>query len=585
MSITKITKPELLDFPKDSTSSVNTSGTVIPTGVTDATSVEYLIVAGGGAAGADNDGGGGAGGVLNDTVSMTDGTTFTLTIGEGGVGIGTYPTGAAQNGDDSILTDSASLTLTAVGGGRGGQRGGADGQLGGSGGGGGAYIIGSGGTGGAGTPGQGNDGGTVNANTSPYSGAGGGGAGGAGGSGQAGAAGIGVDKSSVINSTNATSASVGEVSGSGVWFAGGGGAGSNSAGTLSGGLGGGGDGVTYPSSGGNGTANTGGGGGGAGSTAPARTNTGGSGGRGVIILRYNSTRTATTSGFTAEAGPYTEGAYKVLVLKEGTGTVVFSGSPTNVRPTTNLNAGEFRFNTTTGYVEYYNGSKWQQIADEYITGQPTTCICSYPSNTTPIALYQLDNVNETCGTWSNATNVGSATFTSGKFGDALTVNGSSQYLTLSDAWTYSNDFSCSVWVYINSLTGSYPSPISFNSSTSYDWYIELDLTGTPIINFVMPSAGPTTRVGSTGITLAINTWYHIACTTSSTDGKKFYFNGVLTDSDSGTTNLINYRTANNRIGSSSTGNDWNGKIDQLRLYNGVLTASQVTELYNEVVCN
>ena len=36
MSITKITTPELLDFPKDSTSSVNTSGTVIPTGYTNA---------------------------------------------------------------------------------------------------------------------------------------------------------------------------------------------------------------------------------------------------------------------------------------------------------------------------------------------------------------------------------------------------------------------------------------------------------------------------------------------------------------------------------------------------------------------
>jgi hypothetical protein len=265
------------------------------------------------------------------------------------------------------------------------------------------------------------------------------------------------------------------------------------------------------------------------------------------------------------------------------GTVIPAGN-TAAQPSTNLNEGEFRLNTTTGYVEYYDGSTWLQIADEYISGQPTTCICNYPSNTTPIALYQLDNVNETCGTWSNATNVGSATFTSGKFGDALTVNGSSQYLTLSDAWTYNNDFSCSVWVYISSLTGSYPSPIGFNSSGSYDWSIELDLTGTPIINFVMPSAGPTIRVGTT-TTLVINTWYHIACTASSTGGKKIYLNGIQEDSDADTGNIINYRTANNRIGSSSTGNDWNGKIDQLRLYNGVLTATQVSELYNEVVCN
>lgn len=32
MSLTKITTPELLDFPNDTTTSINTSGTVIPTG-------------------------------------------------------------------------------------------------------------------------------------------------------------------------------------------------------------------------------------------------------------------------------------------------------------------------------------------------------------------------------------------------------------------------------------------------------------------------------------------------------------------------------------------------------------------------
>jgi hypothetical protein len=52
MAITKITTPEVLDFPNDSTSSANTSGTVIPVGITaPSITVDYLVIAGGGAGG------------------------------------------------------------------------------------------------------------------------------------------------------------------------------------------------------------------------------------------------------------------------------------------------------------------------------------------------------------------------------------------------------------------------------------------------------------------------------------------------------------------------------------------------------
>ena len=255
------------------------------------------------------------------------------------------------------------------------------------------------------------------------------------------------------------------------------------------------------------------------------------------------------------------------------------------RPTTSLNAGEFRFNTTTDYVEYYDGSTWLQIADEYISGQPTSCICNYPSNTTPIALYELNDLTDTCGSWSNATNVGSATFTSGKFGDALTLNGSSQYLTLSDTWIYSNNFSCSVWVYIHDFTPttSIPMVLGFWGSGSYAWFIELDASGTPKFNAYM--YGPALRIGSTS-TLALNTWYHIVFTTSSTGGKKLYLNGVLEGNNADTQDATTTAPDANFIGQSTWGNDYfDGQIDQLRFYNSVLTQTQVTELYNEVVCN
>jgi hypothetical protein len=55
---------------------------VCPTGVTE---VEWLIVAGGGGGGNNNGGGGGAGGYRTGTgLSVTAGTTYTVTVGAGG---------------------------------------------------------------------------------------------------------------------------------------------------------------------------------------------------------------------------------------------------------------------------------------------------------------------------------------------------------------------------------------------------------------------------------------------------------------------------------------------------------------------
>ena len=59
MSITKITTPELLDFPNDSTSSTNTSGTVIPAGN------NYVS---------------GGGGLVENSLTIAVSTTYTVTV-------------------------------------------------------------------------------------------------------------------------------------------------------------------------------------------------------------------------------------------------------------------------------------------------------------------------------------------------------------------------------------------------------------------------------------------------------------------------------------------------------------------------
>jgi hypothetical protein len=247
-------------------------------------SADILVVAGGGKGGNGVGGGGGAGGYRTSTQTLSGGTVYTITVGDGGSG---------GSGSNSSISGSGLTTITSAGGGAGGTTGNA-GSAGGSGGGGAGFPVQY--AGGAGntpstSPSQGNSGGSGKSGGSPYLGGGGGGAS---------ASGTNASGSSRPNGGNGTASSI---TGSSVTYAGGGGGCSQDQGSAGfGGTGGGGDGgynTPTGTSGTAGTANLGGGGGG------GRDNGEGLGGKGVVILSvptasYSSTTTGsptvTTSG-------------------------------------------------------------------------------------------------------------------------------------------------------------------------------------------------------------------------------------------------------------------------------------------------
>jgi hypothetical protein len=270
---------------------IGTGSTGWQTIASTAYSVDYLVVAGGGGGGGELAGGGGAGGLLTGSaVSVTPGTSYTITVGAGGAGgNGARDTDAAKGKDGS---SSSFLTFTAIGGGGGGiyttSGGGRSiGNAGGSGGGGGGSGGGST-AGGTGTVGQGNAGGAGYPSSS-YPGGGGGGAGGVGG-----------NYKNTADGGNGGPGATNSITGTITYYAGGGGGSSYLGVSSTGGLGGGGAG--NPGAGSNGGANTGGGGGGGGYVgAPS---TGGSGGSGIVIIRYLGSVQRATGGTVTITGGY-----------------------------------------------------------------------------------------------------------------------------------------------------------------------------------------------------------------------------------------------------------------------------------------
>ena len=251
--------------------------------------VDYLVVAGGGGGGYRHAAGGGAGGLrstvtnsggpqntLETPLGVTLSTNYTVTIGGGG--------GAQASGENSVFS-----TITSIGGGYGGSNG-SSGAAGGSGGGGT-----NGGAGGIGTAYQGHNGDTTTF------GGGGGGSGGAGYGGLQGGSGRAV-----------------AITGSSVTYAGGGGGGGYTnagQGPGSGAAGGGSGG--FNTTGYSATVNSGSGGGGGGAEPSFN---GGSGGSGIVILRYLSSKTLTLgAGLTGSTA--TDGSSKVTTITAGSGNV------------------------------------------------------------------------------------------------------------------------------------------------------------------------------------------------------------------------------------------------------------------------
>lgn len=79
-------------------------------------------------------------------------------------------------------------------------------------------------------------------------------------------------------------------------------------------------------------------------------------------------------------------------------------------------------------------------------------------------------------------------------------------------------------------------------------------------------------------TLQLNTWYHVFTTYSASSGFKMYLNGQLVSSSS-TTGTISTYTGTNQIGALEGTRMFDGSIDEVRVYNRVLSAEEVAILY------
>jgi len=224
------------------------------------------------------------------------------------------------------------------------------------------------------------------------------------------------------------------------------------------------------------------------------------------------------------------------------------------RPTS-PSTGEWRYNTTLKYVEYYDGAAWFRIDTE----------------APAVPLIPSGNFNTNTYFGNGATQEVDA-----KFNEAANFNGSSSGINLPSSLNTNvidatGAFSISMWINANDL-----STIQYlfcsNTSNNVDLGINTNSQGVGKIVWTIYDTSYSYLISTTTITT--NTWYNIIVTYNN-GLSELFINGASQGTITKTLVESNIEPTLGYRGSEK----FNGKIDQVRIFNAAVTASQVTDLY------
>ena len=182
-------------------------------------------------------------------------------------------------------------------------------------------------------------------------------------------------------------------------------------------------------------------------------------------------------------------------------------------------------------------------------------------------------VTDRSGHSNTGTTRGTTWTTAGKFGGALVFNGTDAWVTVADAASLrlTTAMTLAAWVFPTTTTGK--RDILLKEGTNVDIYnlYARNEHGQPESNVFV---GGTNRIAQGGGGLAANVWTHVAGTY---DGAtlRLFLNGVQVASTT-VSGAVATSTGPLRIGGNSIwGEFFQGRIDEVRIYNDVLTAAEI----------
>jgi alpha-L-arabinofuranosidase len=178
----------------------------------------------------------------------------------------------------------------------------------------------------------------------------------------------------------------------------------------------------------------------------------------------------------------------------------------------------------------------------------------------------------------NGTLVNGPTWVPGYSGNAVNLNGTTQYVSLPTGLTTNlGDFSITAWVNL-AVAGTWSRVFDFGSGTTTNMFLT-PKSGSSTLRFAMTTGGGNAEQRVEGPTpLPTNGWHHVAVTASGGVGTLYVDGtGVGTNSALGLTPGKLGVLGQNWLGRSQYSADpyLNGKVDDFRIYAGALSAGDI----------
>ena len=265
-------------------------------------------------------------------------------------------------------------------------------------------------------------------------------------------------------------------------------------------------------------------------------------------------------------------------------------------------------NTTTSgnYYTYTPGGSWQLTATPESNKVRTTQADQTTgaiTKGTDLTLSPLFNPSGLVGYWkfdegsgasstdSSGNNnpgslISSPTWTTGKVGEALSFNGSTNYVNVGDPTSGildfgTGDFTIAAWFKLDVLPGTFTAIVNKGAASIVGY--SLSVTSANYLSGSIQATGGTNQnVSSISSALSVGVWTHGVAVFDRDDNIYIYKDGVnvvTSDYSAGNTNSISNSTAFN-IGARSGSYKFPGLIDEVRVYSRTLSAAEIMALYN-----